>query len=389
MPTLKELKKLATQRKIKGRSKMNKAQLILALGVTAVKKPAKKSRKPSIKKPAKKSRKPSIKKPAKKSRKPKKPKKPSIKKSRKPSIKKPKKPKKPKKSRIKIPKGPNVSPDGSSANSTIDLLRKTEAASTTYSGSILMQEIELLYLIKKYNPCYLIGSLISGFEIDDLTLSWDEKSSMVFEPMGLGEGIEKCRASGKRFSILGITIRGSDGGLHANYLLYDTKANEIERFEPHGKMSSYTGFSMNKAFKDLFAKYGIKYISQFDFCPFYGPQYFSSNYGDVRSGDPGGFCQAWSTYWISARLANPNVSREKLIEYMTTKRKISPAKQGFRTFIRNFSVFLLSEKNKILDEFEARFGYRFPERRPSRAQISDLESILREVILQSHRRNKK
>jgi len=72
MPTLKELKKLATQRKIKGRSKMNKSQLMVALGVTAVKK---KSRKPSIKKP-KKSRKPSIKKP---------------KKSRKPSIKKPKK----------------------------------------------------------------------------------------------------------------------------------------------------------------------------------------------------------------------------------------------------------------------------------------------------------
>ncbi len=376
MPTLKELKKLATQRKIKGRSKMNKAQLMAALGVTAVKK---KSRKPSIKKPVNKpnkSRKPSVK----KSRKPRKP---SVKKSRKHSV------KKSRKSSIKMPKGPNVSPDGSSANSTIDLLRKTEAASTTYTGSILMQEIELLYLIKKYNPCYLIGSLISGFEIDDLTLSWDEKSSMVFEPMGLGEGIEKCRASGKRFSILGITIRGSDGGLHANYLLYDAKANEIERFEPHGKMSSYTGFSMNKAFKDLFAKYGIKYISQFDFCPFYGPQYFSSNYGDVRSGDPGGFCQAWSTYWISARLANPNVSREKLIEYMTAKRKISPAKEGFRSFIRNFSVFLLAEKDKILDEFEARFGYRFPERRPTRTQISDLESILRDVIIHSHKRNKK
>ena len=33
MPTLKELKKLATQRKIKGRSKMNKAQLEAALGI--------------------------------------------------------------------------------------------------------------------------------------------------------------------------------------------------------------------------------------------------------------------------------------------------------------------------------------------------------------------
>ena len=339
MPTVVELKKMARSRKIRGRSKMDKAELMRALGLTTVKKSRKQVKKKSRKQVKKKS--------------------------------------------IKIPKGP---PATYSTVSTIDLLRKTEAASTTYSGSMLMQEIELIYLIKKYSPCYLIGSLISGFEIDDLTISWDEKSSMVFEPMGLGEGIEKCRNSGKRFSILGITIRGGDGGLHANYLLYDTKTNEIERFEPHGKMSSYTGFAMNKAFKDLFTKYGIKYISQFDFCPFYGPQYFSSNYGDKRSGDPGGFCQVWSTYWISARLANPNVSRESLIEYMTAGRKISPAREGFRTFIRNFSVFLLAEKEKILDEFEARFGYRFPESRPSRVQVSDLESILREVIIASHKK---
>jgi len=67
MSTLKELRKLATQRKIKGRSKMNKSQLAAALGVIAKKKPAKKkSRKPAKKKsrkPAKKkSRKPAKKK---------------------------------------------------------------------------------------------------------------------------------------------------------------------------------------------------------------------------------------------------------------------------------------------------------------------------------------
>ena len=71
---------------------------------------------------------------------------------------------------------------------------------------------------------------------------------------------------------------------------------------------------------------------------------------------------------------------------MTAGRKISPAREGFRTFIRNFSVFLLAEKEKILDEFEARFGYRFPESRPSRVQVSDLESILREVIIASHKK---
>ena len=44
MPTLKELKKLATQRKIKGRSKMNKSQLEAALGIKV------KSRKARVKK---------------------------------------------------------------------------------------------------------------------------------------------------------------------------------------------------------------------------------------------------------------------------------------------------------------------------------------------------
>ncbi len=53
MPTLKELKKLATQRKIKGRSKMNKAQLEAALGVKPTvsrKARVKKSRKTRVKK---------------------------------------------------------------------------------------------------------------------------------------------------------------------------------------------------------------------------------------------------------------------------------------------------------------------------------------------------
>ena len=53
MPTLKELKKLATQRKIKGRSKMNKSQLEAALGVKPTvsrKARVKKSRKARVKK---------------------------------------------------------------------------------------------------------------------------------------------------------------------------------------------------------------------------------------------------------------------------------------------------------------------------------------------------
>ena len=83
MSTLKELKKLATQRKIKGRSKMNKSQLMAALGVAAGKKSRKPVKKKSRKPAKKKSRKPA----KKKSRKPakKKSRKPAKKKSRKPT----------------------------------------------------------------------------------------------------------------------------------------------------------------------------------------------------------------------------------------------------------------------------------------------------------------
>ena len=97
--TLVDLKKLATQHKIKGRSKMNKAQLMTALAphmksVKKSRKPAKKSRKPvkkPVKKPAKKPAKKKSRKPAKKkSRKP--AKKPVKKKSRKPAKKKSRKP---------------------------------------------------------------------------------------------------------------------------------------------------------------------------------------------------------------------------------------------------------------------------------------------------------
>ena len=85
MPTVVELKKMARSRKIRGRSKMDKAELMRALGLTTVKKSRKQVKKKSRKQVKKKSR------------------------------------KQVKKKSIKIPKGP---PATYSTVSTIDLLRK-------------------------------------------------------------------------------------------------------------------------------------------------------------------------------------------------------------------------------------------------------------------------
>ena len=106
MPTVNDLKRTARNLKIRGRSKMNKAQLITAItasrsvSVKSRKPSKKKSRKPSKKKSRKPSKKKSRKPSKKKSRKPskkksrKKSRKPAKKKSRKPSKKKSRKPSK-------------------------------------------------------------------------------------------------------------------------------------------------------------------------------------------------------------------------------------------------------------------------------------------------------
>ena len=122
MPTLAELKKLASSRKIRGRSKMNKAQLLRAL-TKSRKLVKKKSRKPRVKK----SRKPKVK----KSRK-------SVKKSRKPRVKKPRKPrvKKPR----KLTTRPKKSGTGRKNSKSLVKFRMKVADLVTSSGMISCDE---------------------------------------------------------------------------------------------------------------------------------------------------------------------------------------------------------------------------------------------------------
>ena len=272
--------------------------------------------------------------------------------------------------------------DNNFVSPLITFLKKPKVESTSYEGSILNQICEIIYFIKTYKPCYLIGSLMvtGGFETDDLALSWDENTKTLYPPMGLEEGIKKCKLSNKRFSILGIIIKTKQG-FHANFLLYDKNVNEIERFEPHGK-GELTGKEINQAFKNLFAKFGIKYISQIDFCPVLGPQFFDEVYGKKLKTDPGGFCQAWSTYWISLRLANPDISREILMDKLMKSIKLG----DFKNFIRNFSFYILQERDEILKDFKLKFGYSWPEK-PNSRQITDLETMLGDAIIESHRKN--
>lgn len=172
--------------------------------------------------------------------------------------------------------------------------------------------------------------------------------------LGLADGLTKCNKSDKRCGLIRLSIK-TDRGFHANTLLYDIKRREIERFEPHGQASMVTGIEINRALKKMFAKYGVKYLYQFDFCPYYGPHHME-RFEAKAEGDPEGFCQAWSTYWLSVRMANPDVGRDELMTHV-----MSHISQ-YKTFIRNFSCFLLRQKAEILEQFKRVYGYELPSR---------------------------
>jgi len=151
----------------------------------------------------------------------------------------------------------------------------------------------------------------------------------------------------KKFLVIPIGIELSNGA-HANILLYDKETNQMERFEPYG-MDFPPGFNYNPSIldnnlKNLFINYFENY-NQIEF-KYFSPLNYQTKIGlqlldtieynkEKNIGDPGGFCAAWSLWYIEMRISNQNVKRDelihKLINYIRLKRLT------FRSVIRSFT----------------------------------------------------
>lgn len=153
-----------------------------------------------------------------------------------------------------------------------------------------------------------------------------------------------------RFIIIPVGIELKNGS-HANYLIYDKKYNELERFEPYGSTSPYK-FNYNDklfdevlSFKFMEIDNNIKYISPKDYLPKIGFQYFESfEINNKNIGDPGGFCAVWSIWYTDMRLIYPDVPRDKLVKMLMNELKKKNI--SFREMIRNYAY----NATKIRDE---------------------------------------
>ena len=240
----------------------------------------------------------------------------------------------------------------------LTVLKKDYATKTIFDESYINRVFGLLYLSYKFrDQCIIIkpqknyfeSKMLKGNYTDYVYLKYYEKNDdFNYIPDEFWNKIEDCMADKKRFIIIRIGIYFSKGA-HANLLIYDTVNKSLERFEPHGAYHDYEKIYQNidkkilQLFKlNLGPSYVKNYYKPLDYCPmkiFQALEKYSN-----KQGDPGGFCAVWCLWYADLRLANPDLSRDQLVD----KAIAEIGKTGdFKQFIRNYSHFIATLRKKL------------------------------------------
>lgn len=115
---------------------------------------------------------------------------------------------------------------------------------------------------------------------------------------------------------------------HQNILLYDSKYNSMERYDPNTWTVIIPTTSDNiieKYFKQMIP---IKrYYAPMQFCPLFKNLQLIEAFASNEEHYFGGYCVAWSFFYLAQRLENPDIPRDELIIRLVDSLK------------RNFSIF--------------------------------------------------
>jgi len=189
------------------------------------------------------------------------------------------------------------------------------------------------------------------YEATPIIIIWKDENNYYIDKH-LKFYIKKCLLSNKRFILLKLILIISSDMNHSNIFLYDKKTNTIERFEPYGIINSNNTidvFFKNK-FKEIFNK-DIKYLNPSDYFDTIGFQSLSNDHLLINKkiGDPGGYCLAWSLWYIEMRLTNLEYEPYEIIKLSMFKIKnLNKKENPFISFIRNYAYSLNENKNKLL-----------------------------------------
>ena len=137
------------------------------------------------------------------------------------------------------------------------------------------------------------------------------------------------------FCYLSIVIENV--GLHANILIWDFNNFTIERFDPYGNIINFDTKIDSILEEELTWNTGFAYLKSSDFMPIAGFQTISDELNPLnqKSGDYGGYCLAWCTWYLEHRIINKNISPKILVDKLL--KKLSYNKDSFMEYIRNYA----------------------------------------------------
>jgi hypothetical protein len=196
---------------------------------------------------------------------------------------------------------------------------------------------------------YFESHLIVSKNLIPYLIIWKDDKSHIISPYlidGTKEILKKFPNTKLIYYKLSIVI--DENIAHANGLLYDVKNKYIERFDPYGNVP-YASESMDIYLRKFFKKnLGIKYYSPKHTAKGITFQVIGdeTNIDNRVKGDPGGYCLAWTLWYIEMRLLHPNLNPKKLIKLSVDSLNKLPIK--FIDYIRNYANYLDSQKNKLL-----------------------------------------
>jgi len=251
---------------------------------------------------------------------------------------------------------------------TIDNLKYSHA--TLFQSRFTDVGIFCLYLTDKYNSLYmpnmesyLLNNMafdeISGFPFaDDLIMKepifpWiinynTENTYYIHSYLNNLINAEIIKQD-KRYSCVFLSII-TDTYLHANVLIYDLKNKTVERFEPYGNIMGTNTMIDDVLEEELTWNTGLKYIRPEEYLPFASFQMISdeNNVEYQKAGDFGGFCLAWSIWYLENRLINPDIEQSVLVKKLINK--LGSLDIKFIEYIRNYANKINESRVKYLEK---------------------------------------
>lgn len=225
---------------------------------------------------------------------------------------------------------------------------------------IFMEHLDSKYdnlYIPKYNGKYnnkidddiiLPDNSLSEYNNYPWFIIWNDSDNYFIHPQ-LNNLINKNKKK-YDFAALVVSLRLPNGGLHATSIIYDFKRKMIERYDPYGN-TKILDRDMDKVFKkELTRNVNLNYCDTSCYFPVAGFQTLSdeNNIYNQKMGDFGGYCLAWTLWYIEHRINNKEVEPKKLVR--KTINKILKMKMKPIEYIRNYANYINKYRVAFLKE---------------------------------------